>query len=236
MRPVAVGGGRRLQAGHISGWRSAYRGSMVEATPLGPRFHEALVYASQHFTGRRRGNTHVPAIAHAMAVCALTLDVVVDEDEAIAALLHDVVEDGGGQEALDHIRATWGEVVAQLVLELTDEIEESGRPWMELKRESLERMRDESAAALRIALADKADNARTLVRAVEMEGAEVLDRHSAGSREAVLWYYDALVDGFHERSADLGRSSMALLDEFARSVCDLRAGSASTADPLGSSA
>lgn len=220
-----------------SAGRSAgsYRGGVTSAN-LGPRFHDALNYASDHFGGRRRGNTRVPAIAHAMAVCALVLDLMPDEDEAIAALLHDVVEDRGGIDALNHIRDTWGPTVADLVEECSDEIESTDRDWMERKRAALERMTTESPAALRIALADKADNARTLLRALDAEGVALFERHAAGGRESLLWYYDELVAGFERRALDLGTNTGPLLREFEASVRELRRRSEPAPHPLGSGA
>lgn len=204
---------------------------------LGPRFHDALVYASAHFAGRERGNTHVPAIAHAMAVSALVLDLSGGEDEAIAALLHYVVEDGGGRAALDEIRERWGQPVADLVEESSDEIEPSGRPWLELKQDTLDAMPDKSASGLLISLADKADNARTLLRALAGEGLVLVERHSAGGRDPLLWYYEALVAQFEARRDALGPEAGPLLAEFTVSVRELRERSApAAAHPLGSSA
>lgn len=208
----------------------------VTGASLGPRFHTALIYASDHFDGRRRGNTRVPAIAHAMAVCALVLDMTVAEDEAIAALLHDVVEDHGGRPALEHIRDTWGEQVALLVEESSDEIEPTDRSWNERKQAALDRMPTESPAGLRIGLADKADNARTLLRALDAEGLELMERHAAGSRDALLWYYESLVEQFNARAEDLGPSTGPLLREFEVSVAELRRRSAPAPAPLGSGA
>lgn len=208
----------------------------MNATVLGPRFHDALVFASEHFAGRRRGNTHVPAIAHAMAVSALVMDVAASEDEVIAALLHDVVEDRGGPQALQEIRARWGDVVAGLVEECSDEVEPSGRPWLELKRASVDRLATESPAALRIALADKADNAASLVRAFDLEGAALLAQHSAGGREPLLWYYEALVEAFEARRGDLGSQAAPLAAQLAESVARLRDRSARAPQPLTSSA
>ena len=208
----------------------------VTGTVLGPRFHEALVYASGHFDGRERGNTHVPAIAHAMAVSALVLDLSAGEDEAIAALLHDVVEDQGGRRALDEIRERWGDVVAGLVEESSDEIEPSGRPWLELKQDTLDSMPDKSPSGLLISLADKADNARTLLRALEGEGPALLTEHSAGGRDPLLWYYESLVTQFEARRDALGPEAGPLLAEFTVSVRLLRERSAPAPHPLGSSA
>lgn len=185
-------------------------------------FDDAFAYASERFAGHVRGNTRVPAIAHAMAVSALVLDMGGDEDEAIAALLHDVVEDGGGQASLDHIREQWGAWVAELVELATDEIEPSGRPWKDRKADYLERLPAQPAAALRISLADKTDNTRTLLRGLTEEGDALFARHTAGDRETFLWYYESLVAIFRERREALGPASAPMLDELARVVDLLR--------------
>ena len=57
----------------------------------------------------------MPYLAHLMAVASIALDNGASEDEAIAALLHDVVEDGGGPAALAEIRARFGDEVADIV-------------------------------------------------------------------------------------------------------------------------
>lgn len=196
---------------------------MVPVTELTPRFHEALAFAAAHFHGRVRPNTRVPGIAHAMAVAALVIDLAEDEDEAIAALLHDVVEDGGGAEALDEIHRRWGRVVADLVEACSDELAPSDRSWQERKADDLLGYPDKSPAALRIALADKTDNTHTLLRAVESEGEALFARHAAGDRATFLWYYRALVEAFERRRDDLGPAGQALLSEFRHTVAQLGA-------------
>lgn len=175
-------------------------------------------------------------MAHAMAVSSLVLDLGADEDVAIAALLHDVVEDGGGRPALDEIRTRWGDVVADLVERASDEIEPTGRPWTALKEHTLDRMAAKDTPDLFISLADKADNARTLLRAYEGEGPALMTRHAAGSRDALLWYYEALVAEFELRREALGPTAGPLLAEFTTSVNELRERSAPAPHPLGSSA
>ncbi len=194
----------------------------MAATALSPAFLEAFAYATEHYDGKVRGNTQVPAIAHAMAVTALVLDLGGDEDEATAALLHDVVEDEGGQEALDHIAERWGPVVARLVEESTDEVEPSGASWKARKASYLLEIPSKSPAALRIALADKADNTRTLLRGLDEEGEALFARHTAGDRETFLWYYEALIEAFEARRDDLGPGAGPLIAELARVVALLR--------------
>lgn len=164
-----------------------------------------------------------------MAVAALVIDLAEDEDEAIAALLHDVVEDGGGLEALDEIHRRWGRVVANLVEECTDEVVPTDRSWRERKADDLRGYSGKSAAALRIALADKTDNTHTLLRALAGEGDALFARHAAGDRATFLWYYGALVEAFDLRADDLGSAGRALLGEFRHTVAQL----ASVASPAG---
>jgi GTP pyrophosphokinase len=203
--------------------------AVVPVTELTPRFHEALAFASAHFHGRVRANTKVPGIAHAMAVAALVIDLAEDEDEAIAALLHDVVEDGGGLAALDEIHRRWGRTVADLVEECTDELEPTGRSWRERKADDLLGYPVKSAAALRIALADKTDNTHTLLRALTLEGEALFARHAAGDRSTFLWYYRALVEAFEQRADELGPAACALLGEFRHTVAQF----ASVPSPAG---
>lgn len=198
----------------------------MEPVVLTARLTEAFDYAAGHFGGKLRGNTGVPAIAHAMAVAALVLNVGGQEDEAIAALLHDVVEDGGGAEALAQLERRFGSHVAGLVLACTDEVEPSGRPWRELKRDYLVRLSSAPVEALRISLADKADNTRTLLRAYELRGDALFSEHQGGSRETVLWYYEALLQAFQARRAELGGDCEPLLAELGRVIAVLRAASA----------
>lgn len=208
----------------------------MTATGLGERFTAAFAYAAAHYGADGTGNTHVPAIAHAMAVSALVLDLGGTEDEAIAGLLHDVVEKGGGREALEAIDRQWGSLVARLVEECSDEIEPSGRSWEQRKVGALESMPNKSAAALRISLADKADNVRTLLRSLDHEGGELVTSHSAGDRDTLLWYYGAMVDAFQARCQELGTGCAPLLRELRDSVAQLRTRTAGASEPLGSSA
>ncbi|MDO9355564.1 MAG: HD domain-containing protein [Solirubrobacteraceae bacterium] len=195
---------------------------------LSPSFSEAFVFAAERYVGKVRGNTRVPAIAHAMAVTALVLDLGGDEDEATAALLHDMVEDGAsdgpgrGAAALEEIKERWGDHVAALVEELTDEVESTGASWLDRKTAYLATMADCSPSALRISLADKTDNTRTLLRGLTEEGDALFARHTAGDRETFLWYYESLVAQFQARQDDLGAGAGPMLLELARVVDLLR--------------
>src|SRR5687767_6740434 len=90
------------------------------ASTLSPRFDEALVYASRLHAGHLRKGTTIPYVSHVLAVTAIVLEHGGGEDEAIAALLHDAVEDCGGQATREAIRERFGEAVAAIVDGCTD--------------------------------------------------------------------------------------------------------------------
>jgi (p)ppGpp synthase/HD superfamily hydrolase len=95
---------------------------------LTERFEGALVYATRLHARQKRKRSNVPYIAHLLAVTALVLEDGGDEDEAIAALLHDAVEDQGGWQRLEEIRQRYGERVATIVDACTDSIRPQNHP------------------------------------------------------------------------------------------------------------
>lgn len=161
------------------------------------RFEDAFRYAAEAHAGQRRKGTDTPYIAHLMAVTALVLEDGGDEDEAIAALLHDAVEDQGGRERLDDIRARFGERVARIVEGCTDSFTTPKPPWFERKQQYVEHARHASADVARVSAADKVQNAGAILRDYRASGDKVWKRFNA-SREQILWYYRALVDAFAE--------------------------------------
>src|SRR3954470_16691848 len=98
--------------------------SFTDTPLLTERFDAALHYATRHHARQLRKGTPIPYAAHLLAAASLVLEMHGDEDEAIAALLHDVVEDGGGGTALDEIGAAFGEPVAQMVLDNSDSVDD----------------------------------------------------------------------------------------------------------------
>jgi (p)ppGpp synthase/HD superfamily hydrolase len=162
------------------------------------RFADALAYAHRVHADQRRKGGSVPYIAHLLGVAALVLEDGGDEDEAIAALLHDAVEDQGGAERLDDIRRRFGERVAAIVEACTDTKEDPKPPWYQRKETHIEGFRSAPPEVLRIALADKLYNARAIQRDRYISGEAVWSRFHAG-REQVLWYYRTLADLFSER-------------------------------------
>lgn len=170
---------------------SVVSGSFV----LGARFEAALVYAAQLHRYQQRKLTGVPYVAHLMAVAALVLEDGGSEDEAIAALLHDAVEDQGGMAALGMIRQRFGDAVAELVLGCTQSGSGTDLSWCDQKLEYLAQLRVAGSEVQRIALADKLHNGRSLLGLLRVYGAEVWPQFS-GRRQGTLWLYGKYVELF----------------------------------------
>jgi len=170
---------------------------------LGPRFVDALGFATDKTGDQKRKGTEVPYICHPLAVCSLVLEDGGDEDEAIAALLHDLVEDRGPTLSSE-IESRFGERVISIVLECSDSVggPRDATDWKKRKEEYLEGLRVHSPGAIRVSLADKLHNARSILRDLRAAGPgadEVWTRFNVG-REDQLWYYRSLVRVFGEVS------------------------------------
>lgn len=162
---------------------------------LGPRFEDALVYAARLHARQTRKSTPIPYVSHLMSVCALVLEDGGDEVQAIAALLHDAVEDQGGAPVLEEIRGRFGSRVAAIVAGCTDSDTVPKPPWRERKEKYIAHLRDASPDVLRVSRADKLHNARSILSDLRRHGDAVWSRFTA-DRESVLWYYDALLDAY----------------------------------------
>ena len=160
---------------------------------LGPRFRDAFLFAADKHATQTRKKTTVPYISHLMAVTALVLEAAGDEDQAIAALLHDVVEDCGGAPTLEELRARFGDRVAHIVEGCTDAWIHPKPPWKQRKLDYLEHLRHADADIRLVSAADKLHNARTILHDLRLHGAPVFSRF-AGGRDGTLWYYRAVLD------------------------------------------
>ncbi len=172
---------------------------------LGTRFEEAVTYAAIVHGDHVRKGSGVPYMAHLLGVAALVLEDGGGEDEAIAALLHDAVEDRGGRGRLDDIRRRFGERVAMIVRGASDAIRDPGTAkadWWERKCAHLAHLADAdgdlAAPLLRVAMADKLSNLRATVRDAQARGPEfwVVFRQGAAGQ---LWYYGRMIELFHAR-------------------------------------
>lgn len=190
--------------------------------PLGPRFTEAFEYArTHHFNHGRKGTGGVPYLAHLMAVASIALDHGASEDEAIAALLHDVVEDGGGPEALIEIRTRFGREVADIVEACSDTDEQPKPPWPERKRAYIESLATKPEPVLLVSASDKLHNARAILDDHAALGDAVWDRFNVKDPSQQLWYYRGLADAFSARAGgDVPRIER-LAVELDRTVAEL---------------
>jgi (p)ppGpp synthase/HD superfamily hydrolase len=183
-----------------------------------PRLATAFAYAEQIHRGQTRKKTRAPTISHLMAVASLVLENGGDEDEAIAALLHDGPEDCQGAETLKEIEDRFGGRVAQIVLGCTDSMQFPKPPWKERKSNYIARLAAADESTLLVSLADKVHNVDSLVVGYRQLGEELWDRFSAG-RQQSLWYYESLLAVF--QNADIGRGAV-LVEALERSLGELR--------------
>jgi len=191
-------------------------------TPLlTARFDAALHYATAHHALQLRKGTDVPYVAHLLAVASLALEMGGDEDEAIGALLHDVVEDGGGEDALTEIRETFGQPVADIVLANSDSVDDGSgaKPgWWQRKRSYVNAIATKSPAALRVSLADKVHNARAILLDYRTHGDELWARFGQGQGIATRIYYRELAAAFERERDRVGPLAEPFVDELRRTV------------------
>ncbi len=167
----------------------------TESPFLTERFDDALAYASRIHRRQLRKGTAIPYVSHLLAVSAIAIENGADEDQAIAALLHDAVEDQGGSERLADIRARFGERVAEIVSDCTDAETSPKPPWRARKEAYVANLSHKPRASLEVSLADKTHNARAIANDLHVHGNALWDRFSGG-REGCLWYYRTLADAF----------------------------------------
>ena len=183
---------------------------------LGKRFEQALLFASRKHAGQLRKGGLVPYISHLIGVASLVFEARGDEDLAIAALLHDVVEDCGGAPMLREVRRRFGRRVAHIVDGCSDAYVVPKPPWRERKEPYLKRLRTADEDTRLVSVADKVHNARSIVADYREVGEPIWERFQ-GKRDGTLWYYRALVAEFRR-----GRRNR-LTDELERVVAQLEA-------------
>ena len=159
------------------------------------RFGEALAYANRIHAGQVCKGADFPYVSHLLGVAALAIEMGADEDQAIAALLHDAVVDQGGLTRLEDIRATFGDRAARIVADCTDSEVEPKPPWRARKEAYLASLSKKPANSLLVSLADKTHNARAIVDDLTEHGEVMWDRFTGG-KDGSLWYYRALADAF----------------------------------------
>lgn len=198
---------------------------------LTERFVAALALAVEAHDGQQRKGTQIPYVSHPMAVASLALEFGADEDQAIAALLHDVLEDGGpNYEAT--ILAQFGERVAALVQACTDGVADrtgAKPPWAQRKQAYLAHLAQASDEVLLVSGADKLHNARAINADLRSIGPAVFERFKAG-RDGTLWYYQSLAAVFVQRQAPVAALLQAEVAQMLQQAG--QAGRGSTAEPV----
>jgi (p)ppGpp synthase/HD superfamily hydrolase len=181
---------------------------------LSDKFTAALVYATElHATQIRKGSG-VPYIAHLLGVASIALEYGANEEEAIAALLHDAIEDQGGATIRVEIQHRFGETVATIVEGCTDTDRTPKPPWRERKQAYIDHIIHASPSVRLISAADKLYNAQSIVKDYRQIGEDVWERFT-GKKAGTLWYYRSLIDAFCQVD------STPLVEELDRVVSEL---------------
>jgi (p)ppGpp synthase/HD superfamily hydrolase len=191
---------------------------------LSRKFDEALRYAADAHRFQKRKSARpvggepaengTPYIGHLISVSGIVLDAGGTEEEAIAALLHDVVEDQGGMPRARDVAAIFGERVTDIVIACSDSVNADPRvkePWRERKIRYIEHLRkSDDLSAYLVSAADKLHNARCTVRDLSIaSNAEEVWSKFRGGREGTLWYYSSLADAYTDGPPDTRRDPIA---------------------------
>jgi GTP pyrophosphokinase len=174
---------------------------------LSERLSQALALAIEAHNGQFRKETTIPYIAHPMAVASIAQEYGADEDQAMAALLHDAIEDGGAKYA-EIIRSKFGDRVADIVNGCTDGVPDNNGikpPWKQRKESYIAHLKSASDDVLLVSGSDKLHNARAIVSDLQNIGLRVFDRFSS-SKADTLWYYQSLADIFKTRNTPTAKA------------------------------
>lgn len=188
--------------------------------PISKRFREALDYTAALHADHARKGGDVPYLSHLLGVAALAMQYGASEDEAIAALLHDAVEDQGGLPTLLAIRERFGDEVARIVDACSDTDQIPKPPWRHRKEAYLRHLESTDDSVRLVSTCDKIHNLQTILSDFYEVGRKIFERFNAGELET-LWYYDELSKVFSRLgparpAADLARTLDSLKRELQR--------------------
>ena len=181
---------------------------------LTEKFEQALIYATKLHSNQVRKGSNVPYISHLLGVTALVLEDGGSEEEAIAALLHDAIEDRGGDKIRQEIKAKFGELVAEIVEDCTESDTDPKPAWKERKLATIKKFREVSPQVRRVILADKLHNARSILGDWYRIGDAIWERFKTG-KVGTLWYFRSIV----EVDRELGSSYLG--EELTRVIAEL---------------
>jgi (p)ppGpp synthase/HD superfamily hydrolase len=167
---------------------------------LTEQFDEALAYTAELHRNQTRKGGGIPYVGHLLSVSSLVIEGGGSQTQAIAALLHDAVEDQGGLPTLAAIESRFGAEVAKIVSECSDSDSVPKPPWEERKQRYIDHLAEASDDTILVSLADKLDNARAILRDYRDRGDELWQRFSVHDPEKHLWYYKSLLKVYKKRN------------------------------------
>ncbi len=182
---------------------------------LSERFTQALTYATQLHANQVRKGSGVPYISHLLGVASIALEYGANEDEAIAALLHDAIEDQGGAATREEIRRRFGDNVTAIVDGCTDSDTTPKPPWRQRKEAYINHIPTASPSVLLVSASDKLYNTRSIVKDYRIVGESVWERFGDRRKEDILWYYRAIAIAFNQTG------TTPLIEELERVVSEL---------------
>jgi (p)ppGpp synthase/HD superfamily hydrolase len=191
---------------------------MADEPLYSERLIDALGAAARLHAGQRRKGGDVPYLSHLLGTCGIALDSGAGEDEAIAALLHDAIEDVQPTEVARAEVARFGPEVLRIVEGCTDSDTHPKPPWRERKEAYIAHVADLDGPILLVSAADKLHNARSIVTDLGRFGSATWERFNGG-RDGSLWYYRTLVGAFRANAAH----PRELVEELDRTVTQMEA-------------
>lgn len=173
---------------------------MTETDVITDRFQSALNYAARKHAAHRRKASDIPYLSHLLAVCSILMEYSTDEDVWIAGLLHDAVEDQGGEATALEIETLFGTRVGKLVRdcsEMTADANGNKPPWLDRKLAYMQSLSGKGAEVLLISLADKLHNARSILKDWLLCGNDAYCKFTAG-KNGTHWYYHEMIDCYRQ--------------------------------------
>jgi len=166
---------------------------------LSTKFEKAFHFAHHFHRNQVRTGTKIPYISHVMTVSSIVLEYRGTENEAIAALLHDLIEDhgpryskGGKTGLAGEIKERFGQAVLDIVLECTDTTAWPAPPWRVRKEKYIENLKTSSKGGTLVSMADKIHNSQSIIKDHEIIGDEVWDKFE-GKEVGTKWYYGEIL-------------------------------------------
>jgi (p)ppGpp synthase/HD superfamily hydrolase len=196
--------------------------AILDDRQLGFRFETALLYAARLHADQTRKGSNTPYLGHLLGVASQVIELGGNEDQAIAALLHDAIEDQGGEPTAAAIGALFGDRVLDIVRQCSDDdplsAERTAANWRVRKERYLQHLREAPRDVLLVSLADKLYNARSILFDLRQLGNDLWERFNVGKVDQ-LWYYCGLIASFrHALKAD---SLNLMVDELERVVQEI---------------